>query len=133
MASHCCDEKKNGKRCCHLVGSLPLENESIALKICMEKLGHSIRTFPDGEIGEKSERFPGGNRQSWVQLFSTKCLEEHSEYWYSLPMKEEPVVNDKGFVVDFKYLPELRSKSWSNAFIKDMPLTYLECFEKNYP
>lgn len=120
-------------RCCHLVGSLPLESESVALKTCIEKFGILLKTIPDGEIGEKSERFTGGDRQSWVQIIIKRILDHFTDKWYTLPMKETPVLNEKGFPVDFKYLPEFRPKSWSTGFILDMPLTYLEYFEKSFP
>jgi hypothetical protein len=63
-----------------LVGSLPFEDEEACMRRALELLGPHLIALPDGEIGEKSERFPRGDRFAWV-LYAIERLTADPSNW----------------------------------------------------
>ncbi|MCY3575711.1 MAG: hypothetical protein OXH53_00185, partial [bacterium] len=58
-------ESSDGRRVL-LVGSLPYQDEASAMARAVELIQKRLIALPDGEVGERSDRFPTGERSAWV-------------------------------------------------------------------
>ena len=62
------------------VGGLPFASEEDAMSRALDALGAVLWVLPDGEIAEKSEKYPLRNRAAWVQAIIDVC-EQDTENW----------------------------------------------------
>jgi len=79
-----------------LVGSMPFENEHEAMTKAIEIAGPCLVTLPDGEIGERTDACPSGDRSAWVQTIMDRC-ERDTENW---PVSKAGTRNSGGFAAD---------------------------------
>jgi hypothetical protein len=110
-----------------LVGSLPFSDEKDAMTQAMEILGNSLLHVPDGEIGEKTEKYPNGNRSAWILGIMDTCMRD-KENWDVLHDAQRGA---NGFPTDYKQMVKLKPKYAA----KDININfgYLDAFQKNYP
>ena len=117
------------KRQVLLAGSLPFASEEDAMRRALDALGPDLWALPDGEIGEKSEKYPLGNRAAWVQAIINVC-EQDTENW--------EVVNPglrgaSGFPTGYGTGPRLKPKRSPAEMHKHLDFHWLEYFQKSYP
>ena len=62
------------------LGGLPFAGEEDAMSRALDALGADSWVLSDGEIAEKSEKYPLGNRAVWVQAIIDVC-EQDTENW----------------------------------------------------
>ena len=98
-------EASNGRRVL-LVGSLPYQDEATAMDRAVELIQDLLIALPDGEVGERSERFPNGDRAAWVVGLIERLKGETELFDVVKPGQ----TNELGLPVDFKSLPRLRPK-----------------------
>src|SRR5688500_8620889 len=89
-----------------LVGSLPFEDETTAMRIALDTLGPALFSLPDGEIGTKSPQFPRGNRIAWV-LYAVERLTADRENWRIVTEPERSV---DGMAVDYEHIQKLKPR-----------------------
>ena len=66
-----------------LLGSMPYQDEREAMSVALGKLGPSLVSLPDGEIGERSDAYPVGDRAAWVGFIMDRC-ERDTTAWKAL-------------------------------------------------
>jgi hypothetical protein len=111
-----------------LVGSIPFANEREAMKIAAEMLGNKLISLPDGEVGEKNERYPEGSRSAWVMNVIDMCIDD-TENW-EIIQKGKLLPN--GFPVDYNTLYKLRPKHAPKDVVKFLNFHYLETYKQSY-
>ena len=89
-----------------LVGSLPYRDEASAMARACELAGDRLIALPDGEIGERSDRYPAGDRSQWIAGLAGRLAREASLF----DVVEEGTMNDQGFPVDFDSTARLRPR-----------------------
>ncbi len=112
-----------------LVGSLPFENEEIAMQHALEVVGGNLLALPDGEIGEKSEKYPLGNRAAWVQAIIDLC-EQDSDNWDVVTAGER---GSNGFPTGYETGPKVKPKRSASEMHKYLNFRWLEYFQQSYP
>jgi hypothetical protein len=112
-----------------LVGSLPFLHEKDAMTKAIQILGDSLFALPDGEIGEKSEVYPNGNRSAWIMSIIDGCKED-KENWDTIDIGER---SESGFPSDYKHLTKLRAKHTANDIDPYLNFGYLDAFKQSYP
>ena len=95
----------NGRRVL-LVGSLPYQDEATAMARAVDLIQDRLIALPDGEVGERSERFPNGDRAAWVVGLIERLKAETELFDVVKPGQ----TNELGLPVDFKSLPRLRPR-----------------------
>ena len=89
-----------------LVGSLPFDDEASAMARAIELVGDRLLALPDGEIGERSDRYPSGDRSQWVAGLSGRLAREPSLF----DVLDVGTMNEQGFPVDFDSTARLRPR-----------------------
>ena len=117
------------KRQVLLVGSMPFESEEDAMNRALDALGTDLWALPDGEIGEKSEAYPLGNRAAWVQAIIDIC-ERDNEHWEVI---NRGVRGDSGFPTGYDTGPRLKPKHSPAEMVQHLDLRWLAYFQKSYP
>lgn len=117
------------KRNVLLIGSLPYENEEQAMRRGLSMVGGDLFSLPDGEIGEKSDVYPNGNRAAWVQTIIDYC-EEDRENWDVLKSADR---GGSGFPKGYDKEPLLKAKHSPSQMHKYLNFRWLEYFQVNYP
>lgn len=119
----------NQKRQALLVGSMPFENEEDAMNRALEVMGADLWALPDGEIGEKSEQYPLGNRAAWIQAIVDIC-ERDSENW---EVVYQGVRGESGFPTGYDTEPRVKPKRSPSEMPQHLNFRWLEYFQKSYP
>ena len=117
------------KRQALLVGSMPFESEEDAMNRALDALGTDLWALPDGEIGEKSEKYPLGNRAAWVQAIIDICEQDH-ENW---EVVDRGVRGESGFPTGYGTGPRLKPKRSPSEMHKHLDFRWLQYFQKSYP
>lgn len=117
------------KRQVLLVGSMPFASEEDAMSRALDALGAGLWALPDGEIGEKSEKYPLGNRAAWVQAIIDVC-EQDTENW---EVVYPGVRGESGFPTGYGTGPRLKPKRSPADMHKHLDFHWLEYFQKSYP
>lgn len=120
---------ENRKRQVLLVGSLPFENEAAAMTQAMESLGSDLWSVPDGEIGEKSEEYPLGNRAAWIQSIIDIC-EKDIENWKVVKQGHR---GESGFPTGYDKEPRLKPLRPPSEMHKYLDFRWIEYFKSSYP
>ena len=89
-----------------LVGSLPFDDEASAMARAIELVGDRLISLPDGEIGERSDQYPSGDRSQWVAGLAGRLAAEPSLF----DVVDPGTMNEQGFPVDFDSTARLRSQ-----------------------
>ena len=98
-------ESSDGRRVL-LVGSLPYQDEASAMARAVELIQKRLIALPDGEVGERSDRFPTGERSAWVVGLIERLKSETELFDVVRPGE----VNEQGLPVNFRGLTRLRPK-----------------------
>ena len=89
-----------------LVGSLPYRDEASAMARACELAGDRLIALPDGEIGERSDRYPAGNRAQWTAGLAGQLAADTSPF----RVVDEGTLNERGFPVDYDSTPRIRPR-----------------------
>lgn len=108
------------QRAAFLVGSLPFDDEKSCMQRALDQLGPYLFALPDGEIGEKSERFPRGNRIAWV-IYAVECLTADQESWQIV---KAPVRGADGMAVDYQSIQKLKPRRTPQAMADQVTFGY---------
>ena len=117
------------KRQVLLVGSMPFENEEDAMLRALDALGDDLWSLPDGEIGEKSDAYPQGNRAAWVQTIIDFC-ERDPESWNIV---RPATRGETGFPIGYDKEPRLKPKHPPAEMHKHLDFHWLDYFKQSYP
>lgn len=112
-----------------LIGSLPYRDEEACMTRALDVLGSHLISLPDGEIGEKSERFPEGNRIAWV-MYAVEKLTEDAEHWRVV---KEPVRGADGMATDYDGIQKLAPRLPPAQMAEAVTFGYDDWFRKSYP
>jgi hypothetical protein len=112
-----------------LIGSLPFENEEVAMRHAMQQLGETMLCVPDGEIGEKTPEFPNGKRSAWVMVAINICTAD-TENWELISKGE---TDASGFPVDYNDVQKLKPKRSPGEMHNHIRFGYDEYFKQSYP
>jgi len=113
-----------------LVGSLPYENESEAMRRSLQQFGAGLIALPDGEIGEKSETYPDGVRSQWIASILDRCERDTAAWRVVRPSKIDPAT---GFADDYATCPKLKPKYPPGEMHKHVDFGWLDYFKASYP
>jgi hypothetical protein len=92
-------------------------------------VGPDLWALPDGEIGEKTDKYPLGNRAAWVQTIIDFC-EQDGENW---EVTDRGVRGDSGFPTGYTTGPRLKPKHPPAEMDKHLDFHWLDYFQKSYP
>jgi len=113
-----------------LVGSMPFENEEAAMTRALDLTeGRLLAALPDGEIGEKSERYPKGNRAAWVQAIIDVC-EQDASSWEVISRGERGA---DGFPTGYETGPQLRPRHPPRRMDRHLDFRWVDYFQSSYP
>lgn len=112
-----------------LVGSLPFENEAAAMATAMDLAGPVLTTLPDGEIGERTEECPSGDRSAWVQTIMDRCERDTANWTVKKPGRR----NAGGFAADYDSGPKLKPNHSPDAMVDHLAFGWDEAARSSYP
>ncbi|MXZ65327.1 MAG: hypothetical protein F4Z00_07215 [Acidimicrobiaceae bacterium] len=118
-----------GMRRVLLVGSLPYRDEAAAMARAYELAGDRLIALPDGEIGERSDQYPSGDRSQWVAGLAGR-LSRESELF---DVRDVGTINEQGFPVDFDSTMRLRPKTGSAELGQRLVLGYDTFAARSWP
>ncbi len=95
---------EGGRRRILLVGSMPYEDEASDMARVCKLAGDRLIALPNGEIGERSDQYPNGDRSQWVAGLAGRLSEEPSLF----DVVDPGTMNEPGFPVDFGTRPSGR-------------------------
>ena len=72
----------------------------------IELVGDRLLALPDGEIGERSDQYPSGDRSQWVAGLAGRLAREPSLF----DVLDAGTMNEQGFPVDFDSTARLRPR-----------------------
>ncbi len=117
------------KRSAHLVGSLPFDDDATCMRRALDALGPHLRTLPDGEIGEKSARYPKGNRYAWV-TYAIELLTADGTNW---KVVKQAVRGDDGLAIDYDHFQKLKPLRSPAEVGERVSFGYDRWVRTNYP
>lgn len=120
---------ENVNRHALLVGSSPFDNEAEAMQVAMDKVGSALLALPDGEIGERTETHPKGERGAWVQTISDRCEADTANWSVVRPAKR----NHDGFSVDYESGARLKPKVKRSKLAAQLDLGWSTFARQSYP
>ena len=103
-----------------LVGSLPYRDEALAMARACELAGDRLIALSDGEIGERSDRYPAGDRSQWVAGLAGRLAAEDSLF----DVVKAGKTNKKGFPADWDSTTRLRPRVGPAAVGRSLRLGY---------
>ena len=112
-----------------LVGSLPFEDEASAMARAIELVGDRLLALPDGEIGERSDQYPSGDRSQWVAGLAGRLAREPSLF----DVLDAGTMNEKGFPVDFDSTARLRPRLGRTELGERLRLGYDTAALRSWP
>lgn len=113
-----------------LVGSMPFENESACMDAALDVIGaDSLIALPDGEVGDKDETYPLGNRRSWVQFAIESNVRNTGAFTVLRePRKRRPDGSLHGFLDKW----DLKPNHAAEDLAQHLDLGYVEWARKSY-
>ncbi|MEM7285706.1 MAG: hypothetical protein AAF480_05085 [Actinomycetota bacterium] len=112
-----------------LVGSLPAPDEATAMAGAMSVLGPLLDSLPDGEIGERSDRFPGGVRGAWTAILAETCAMD-TDSW---EVVEEATRNEAGWATDYGQNSRLKPRRKPSDMANHLDLGWNTFAKQSYP
>lgn len=112
-----------------LLGSMPFDNELQAMTRAVELAGPSLVTLPDGEIGERTEECPEGDRSAWVQTIFDRC-ELDTDNW---TVTKPGVRNEGGYAADYESAPRLKPKHPAKRMAQHLEFGWNDAARSSYP
>lgn len=86
-----------------LVGSMPFRDEEECMRRALDEVGPYLFSLPDGEVGERTARYPDGTRANWV-IRAVEVLYQDRENWRVV---KEPVLAANGVPANYAGLHQL--------------------------
>ncbi|KAA3643274.1 MAG: hypothetical protein DWQ07_22420 [Chloroflexi bacterium] len=111
-----------------LVGSMPFGSEAASMQTAMQALGNHLIAMPDGEVGEKSEEFPSGRRQSWVHTAILANIESGAFRVLAEPAER----TEDGFMKDSTTRWLIQPNYPPSELAKHLDFGYLRYFRESY-
>ncbi|MGI9624630.1 MAG: hypothetical protein ACR2PK_17490 [Acidimicrobiales bacterium] len=118
-----------GERRALLIGSLPFADEAEAMDQAMATLGPYLDSLPDGEIGEKTDWYPKGDRSAWVQTIMDRC-EANTTAW---EVKRAANRNSDGYAANYESGPRLKGKFPPKEMAAHLDFGWAEFARRSYP
>jgi hypothetical protein len=112
-----------------LVGSLPFDDESEAMQVAMDKIGPALMALPDGEIGERTDAHPKGDRAAWVQTIADRCEADTDNWTVVRPATR----NEDGFAADYDSGARLKPKAKKSELAAQLDLGWSTFARQSYP
>lgn len=112
-----------------LVGSLPADDEAQAMANALALLGPALDSLPDGEIGERNARFPGGTRSAWTAIIGSIC-EADPASWKVVRAGE---TNDLGWSTDYGTGTRLAPRRRPSEMAAHLDLGWNRFARQSYP
>jgi hypothetical protein len=112
-----------------LVGSMPFQDEKAAMAKAIELAGPQLMTLPDGEIGERTEQCPNGDRSAWVQTIMDRC-ERDTENW---TITKPGVRNAGGYAADYDSAPRLKPNHPPKEMVEHLEFGWNDAARSSYP
>ena len=112
-----------------LVGSLPFTDEAEAMAAALDSVGSSLTSLPDGEIGDRTETHPKGDRAAWVQTISDRCEADRDNWTVIRPTKR----NAEGFSADYESGARLKPKHSPKDLAAHLDLGWNTFAKTSYP
>lgn len=112
-----------------LVGSLPYDDEATAMSRVHELAGDRLIALPDGEIGERSDQYPNGDRSQWVAGLGGRLTRESALF----DVIDAGTMNEHGFPVDFDSTIRLRPKANVTELGQRLSLGYDTFARRSWP
>lgn len=113
-----------------LLGSMPFENEEVAMTRALDALGDRLFSLPDGEIGEKTPQYPKGRRIAWVMTVINR-LAEDTENWQVVQEAERST--EDGMPVDYDKTVRLKPRHSPAKMRGKLYFGYHDFFNASYP
>jgi hypothetical protein len=98
------------------------------MRRALDVLGPHLRSLPDGEIGDRSDMFPVGNRRSWV-MYAIERLTADRENWQVV---KEPVRGSDGIAVDYASIQKLKPRRSPRVMAQHVAFGYDEYARRSY-
>ena len=117
------------QRAAFLVGSLPFADEATCMQRALDQLGPDLFALPDGEIGDKSEAFPRGNRIAWV-IYAVERLTADTASWQIV---KPPVRGADGMATSYAGIQKLKPRRSPKAMADHVSFGYDHYFRQSYP
>jgi hypothetical protein len=119
----------SSKRQALLVGSLPFEDEEACMRRALDLLGPHLIALPDGEIGEKSRRFPHGDRVAWV-VYAIERLTADPSHWRVI---KDAVRGSDGMATDYTTFQKLLPLRTPAQIASTASFGYDDWVRRSYP
>lgn len=117
------------KRQALLIGSLPFTDEETCMRRALALLGSKLIALPDGEIGEKSQLFPRGNRIAWV-TYAIEVLTADRSSWRTV---KQPVRGSDGLPTGYGTIQKLAPLRGPGEMARTVRFGYDAWFRRSYP
>lgn len=108
---------------------MPFENEQAAMTQAVDLAGPALVTLPDGEIGERTEQCPNGDRSAWVQTIMDRC-ELDTENW---TITRPGVRNAGGYATDYVSAPRLKPNHRPKEMVPHLAFGWNDAARSSYP
>ena len=112
-----------------LLGSMPYQDEHTAMTTAVALAGPRLATVPDGEIGERTEQCPNGERSAWVQTIMDRC-ERDTENW---TVTKPGTRNAAGFAADYDSAPRLKPNHPPKDMVEHLEFGWNDAARSSYP
>lgn len=112
-----------------LVGSMPYHDEEAAMTKALELAGPVLASLPDGEIGERTEECPGGDRSAWVQTIMDRCEADTANWTVAKPSRR----NAAGYAADYESGPRLKPRHKPGAMVEHLNFGWNDAARSSYP
>ena len=112
-----------------LVGSLPADDEAQAMAHALDLLGPALDAVPDGEIGERSEQFPGGNRSARTAIIGSICRADTASW----RVVREGETNELGWSTDYDTGTRLAPRRRPSDMAAHLDLGWNRFARQSYP
>lgn len=118
-----------GERRALILGSMPFDDELDAMQRAVAIAGPTLAALPDGEIGERTEQCPNGDRSAWVQTIFDLCEHDTDNWTVSRP----GVRNKDGYAADYESAPRLRPKHPPKEMVPHLRFGWNDAARSSYP
>lgn len=112
-----------------LLGSMPFENEQVAMTTAVALAGQALAAVPDGEIGERTEQCPNGDRSAWVQTIMDRCERDTDNWTATRPGTR----NAGGYAADYESAPRLKPNHRPKEMVEHLEFGWNDAARSSYP
>lgn len=112
-----------------LLGSMPYQDEREAMSVALGKLGPSLVSLPDGEIGERSDAYPVGDRAAWVGTIMDRCERDTTAWKVLKPARR----NETGTAEDYDAFYRLKPLHKPSEMAAHIDFGWRDFARESYP